>query len=688
MNIYLADLFYMKPNVFDQPLPLNVGYIAGYALDRMPDLKIRLFKHPGELIDAVAETPPDVLALSHYMWNANLSLQVIKKCKQYNPDLLVVMGGPNFTDDDPEWISWFFRNRSLVDLYIFGEGEESFFRFLKLLDESGGDWEKVNEDRWPASFYGYDHDKGIVIHNPSYPVERLDLGMVPSPYLSGLLDPFLEQENLSPIIETNRGCPYACTFCIWGQAVGSKLRQFSLDTVNQEIHYIAERVLNPTKVLYVADANFGMLPRDKEIAETMMHSRESKGFPLRLAASTAKNPTPHTLDMAETLSPIAIMSMSLQSTDEKVLKFVGRNNIRIDKYDSIRQEATKRGIQTFCELIYGLPGESYDTFLKGLIDTTRSGQFVQLWEHHLLWGAEGSSKEHREKHGIVTAFRVLADAFGDYGDIHSLEYGEVVVGTNDMTLEDFLRIRCLHALVATFTVRLFVEFRHALKYCDLDIATLSGLILEDEENWPERLSGLIAEFEQACRDELITSDPDQLETEFTEKDVQDIKQREINRVPSFMCRIFAKSANIQEMHSYLNDALGRFFGDRVALENLKDIKTALSMSLDRAVCYDDLCKSRDVECEYDLETWLSSAPARPLREFRLDSPITFRMDLREGIWEAFERAKEAGASHENAVYLLKDKFFPKSHDKIFYYIRHDSRPPTAAMPDRHPAATA
>jgi putative methyltransferase len=68
--------------------------------------------------------------------------------------------------------------------------------------------------------------------------------------------------------------------------------------------------------------------------------------------------------MAETLSPIAIMSMSLQSTDEKVLKFVGRNNIRIDKYDSIRQEATKRGIQTFCELIYGLPGESYDTFLK------------------------------------------------------------------------------------------------------------------------------------------------------------------------------------------------------------------------------------------------------------------------------------------------------------------------------------
>ena len=64
------------------------------------------------------------------------------------------------------------------------------------------------------------------------------------------------------------------------------------------------------------------------------------------------------------------------------------------------------------------------------------------------------------------------------------------------------------------------------------------------------------------------------------------------------------------------------------------------------------------------------------------------MDLREGIWEAFEKAKEAGTSHENAVYLLKDKFFPKSHDKIFYYIRRDSQSSTVAMPDRHPAATA
>jgi radical SAM superfamily enzyme YgiQ (UPF0313 family) len=686
MNIYLADLFYMNSRVYDQPLPLNLGFIASYALAQMPDLQIKLFKHPDELIDAVAENPPDLLALSHYMWNANLNLQVIRKCKQYKQNLLVIMGGPNFTNDDPEWISWFFRNRPMVDLYISGEGEGSFFSLLQLLEEKGKAWEKVDPEQWPSSFFGYDHEKNLVINSLSNPVEQLDLSTMLSPYLSGLLDRFLEQENLSPIIETNRGCPYSCTFCVWGQATGSKLRQFNLDTVNQELNYIAERSANPTRLLYIADANFGVLKRDKEIAETIMKCRASHDFPQRIAASTAKNPTPHLMDMAEILSPIATMSLSLQSVDERVLKFVGRNNIRTDKYDSIRREAEARGIQTFCELIYGLPGESYESFLKGLIHITRSGQFVQMYEHYLLWGAEGSSRAQREQHGIVTAFRVQPDGLGEYGDLHSMEYDEVVVGTNDMTFEDFLRIRSLHALVATLSVRLFTEFRHALKYCDLDIATLSGMILEDEENWPEHLASLITRFKQSCCDELIMSDSDNIKTEFTKKDIREIEQSEIKQVPSFICRLFAKRENILEIHSYLVGALRRFFGDKVSTENLDDVQVALEISMDRAVCYDDLHKSKAIDCVYDLELWLSSEPVRPLRDFKLDSPITLHMDMREGIWEAFERAKKAATSHENAVYLLKDKFFPKSHDKIFYYIRRNQPSLAVVTPDRHPVA--
>ena len=44
-----------------------------------------------------------------------------------------------------------------------------------------------------------------------------------SPYLNGDLDEFLDDPSLSPMLESNRGCPYSCTFCAWGVASGNKL---------------------------------------------------------------------------------------------------------------------------------------------------------------------------------------------------------------------------------------------------------------------------------------------------------------------------------------------------------------------------------------------------------------------------------------------------------------------------------
>ncbi len=81
------------------------------------------------------------------------------------------------------------------------------------------------------------------------PVERLELSTVPSPFLNGLLDEFLHDERLAPIIETNRGCPYNCSFCVWGQATLTKLRKFDLNTVVDEIHYISKETKNPTKFI-------------------------------------------------------------------------------------------------------------------------------------------------------------------------------------------------------------------------------------------------------------------------------------------------------------------------------------------------------------------------------------------------------------------------------------------------------
>ena len=105
-----------------------------------------------------------------------------------------------------------------------------------------------------------------MVHNPNNPVPRLDLSTVPSPYLNGMLDRFLDDPRLAPIIETNRGCPYSCTYCCWGQATQSKVNLFPLDTVIAEIRHAANVTKNPTGFFYIADGNFGILERDQDIA--------------------------------------------------------------------------------------------------------------------------------------------------------------------------------------------------------------------------------------------------------------------------------------------------------------------------------------------------------------------------------------------------------------------------------------
>ena len=79
-----------------------------------------------------------------------------------------------------------------------------------------------------------------------------------------MLDEFLDDPNLSPLLESNRGCPYSCTFCAWGIGSGNKLIKKDLHKFVSEMWYVGERTRND--VWFLADANFGMVEDDITIA--------------------------------------------------------------------------------------------------------------------------------------------------------------------------------------------------------------------------------------------------------------------------------------------------------------------------------------------------------------------------------------------------------------------------------------
>src|SRR5438270_9511797 len=77
-------------------VPFNVARIAAYALAKFPgELDLVIVKDVESLLRALDDGPPDVVALSHYFWNAKLSTELVRWVKQTWPRAVTVQGGPN-----------------------------------------------------------------------------------------------------------------------------------------------------------------------------------------------------------------------------------------------------------------------------------------------------------------------------------------------------------------------------------------------------------------------------------------------------------------------------------------------------------------------------------------------------------------------------------------------------------------
>jgi hypothetical protein len=666
MRVYLADLSYLSEFDTNHPVPLNVGYVGAYLRKHRPGDDVELFKDPRELIERLSTRPPDVLAMSHYDWNANLNLPILAHAREAKPDIVTAMGGPNFHAKDLEWVSDFFSSRPEVDAYITGEGEDSLTRLVGLVDRHGSVAE-IPWDARPSSMYAFDRREAQVVHNPNNPVPRLDLSTVPSPYLNGMLDRFLHDARLAPIIETNRGCPYSCTYCCWGQATQSKINSFPLETVLAEIRHAAGASTNPTGFFYIADGNFGIYERDQDIANTLQECTQTIGTPKRIYVYFAKNTNERVLRIAETLSSVTMMSMSKQTLNPVVLDNVKRKNIPVSQYDLLRIECEKRGIPTYSELIYGLAGESEESYINGVIATIREGQLVTMYPQLLLAGAESGEKEYRERFGFETAFRVIPRYVGSFGDLHSLEYDEIVVAHNDMTRAGYWRIRLFQFLVTTLMGQAFQEFNKALARAGLDYGTLAKLIAGDRERWTPGLTQLLDRFLQGARDELI--DRKDLKRRFTADDIERARAN-VALVPYISCYLASKRAVVDGLRAYLERLVASDIDGKAAPGFRDELAACLAVAFDKLICYDPLVREKTAVYPYDFDAWLASGAREPLEAFRAPSPVACVYQIGPGLEESIDKARAGDGALVDALYRVRVNALGKiPGDRLFCYRR-------------------
>ena len=246
-------------------LPYSLGLLQSYALTDN-EIKneyyfedIEIFRKPyDEVLDSLDN--PSVVATSNYIWNTRYHLNLLKKIKYYWPDCLTIVGGPSVWDK----IEWY-NDHQYIDVAVLQEGEEVFVNILKSNNFNEVSGIIFNDNN---TFYKTDKSKRIS-----------NLNDIPSPYLTGIFDGIIENnKNLGfqAPIETNRGCPFKCTFCDWGTLTHQKMKMFDMDRIKAEFEWCGN---NKILGVIITDSNTGMFKRDVDVIKNFADVFLQKGYP-------------------------------------------------------------------------------------------------------------------------------------------------------------------------------------------------------------------------------------------------------------------------------------------------------------------------------------------------------------------------------------------------------------------------
>lgn len=420
-------------------LPYSASLLEAYATARASDPARYRFLLPLyrriRIADAVESlVGADVVGFSTYVWNGRISLEIARRLKERRPETLIVFGGPHVPDKPED----FLRAHPFVDLAVHNEGEA---RFLDIL-------ERFPERRWDdipgVSFIRAD---GAFLRNPTGP-RFDDLDEIPSPFLSGALDRLVAAypgERWIGLWETNRGCPFRCTFCDWGSATAAKVTKFGLERLYAEVDWFARRRI---EYVFCCDANFGIQKRDVEIAEYVAKVKRETGYPKALSVQNTKNATERAYRTQKTLSDAGLnkgVALSMQSIDATTLATIRRENIALETYFELQRRFARDKVETYSDLILGLPGETYDSFVQGVDLLIQNGQHnrIQFNNLSILPNAEMGDPEYRRRHGMVTVPSKIVNIHGERVELEDdvPEIQDLVVATRSMPHADWRRVR-------------------------------------------------------------------------------------------------------------------------------------------------------------------------------------------------------------------------------------------------------
>ncbi|AMO84499.1 coproporphyrinogen III oxidase [Solibacillus isronensis B3W22] len=384
---------------------LAIRYLKAAALPEFDcELAEYTIKDPAfNIVSDLFQKKPDVVGFSCYIWNINETIAVIRMLKTVLPNVKIVLGGPEVSYDVHEWI----RKHEEIDFIIMGEGEVSFKEMLRYFNG------EIPLEKVPGICYLEEGKLKIHAQPP-----KIDLREIATP--------FRFEEDLPHLgkriqyIETSRGCPFSCQFCLSSIEVG--VRYFNREKIKEDIRYLMN---NGAKTIKFVDRTFNISRSYAMEMFQFLIDEHQPGVVFQFEI-TADIMRPEVIQFLNDNAPKGLFrfEIGVQSTNDLTNDLVKRrqNFEKLTRTVTMVKEGGK--IDQHLDLIAGLPEEDYSSFRKTFNDVfAMRPEELQLGFLKLLRG---------------TGLRLEAEKYGyTYVDISPYE----IFSNNVLTFDDIVRIK-------------------------------------------------------------------------------------------------------------------------------------------------------------------------------------------------------------------------------------------------------
>jgi radical SAM superfamily enzyme YgiQ (UPF0313 family) len=643
----LGDLTYDTVTISAESLPLNIGYVAAYCKKQFgTNVEISLFKYIKDLEKAIRESPPDILGLSNYVWGKNVSYEMISMMSEIDPHVLNVWGGPNFPIDFPSQEK-FMKKYSKIDIYVPVDGEVGFSNIIEqaLKADSKKEIKQKVLSKPIDGCVSRGADGKLQYTIPVIRIKKLD--EIPSPYTTGILDKFFDGK-LSPMMQTNRGCPFHCTFCADGKDEVNQVNNFSTERVKEELDYIVKHKHRDTRNMIFSDLNFGMYPRDQEIAKYISDLQLKHGYPDFIYVSTGKNQKEKVINAIKTLKDSMPLWMSVQSLDKGVLKNIRRDNISTDHMLALYPAIKDANLQTRAEVILGLPGETHENHMTTLRELIMARMDeIQVHTCMLLDGSEMGTPNERKKWKLNTKFRILQRDFAELSNGKKvMEIEEVVVSSEHMTFDEYVDLRIL-AFVIYITNRgtVYDPITKFLREQNLDVFDYFCKIKDDIDSAPKSIQNIFKRFKDATVNELWDT-PEEIIANY-QKD-------------SEYKKLLIGDAGINVMYHFLAETTSQYMDDWAAYilntaydflkksiqnnqaweQEFNDVSNYCKGTAHNTLGKDRMVTNPEFDFNYNIIEWLKNKNELQMDNFLLSEPIKLSFQLGDEQFKSVQKTLE------------------------------------------------